>query len=252
MPDSLHHRGRHPADDLLFAPQRRPALAQAVDDLSLLLTRGYAVTAAARLVGDHFQLDERLRKAVERCACVASHASDRNSRRVGISAVAGRALDLDGYNVLITLEAALSGGYLFRGRDGALRDIASVHGTYRRVEETIPALRLLAQFLSEAGVVSSRWLLDAPVSNSGRLKALIEGLAAEVGVAWTVEVVRNPDPILAASKNPVASSDSWILDRCEAWLDLPAALIQSRPEDFPKAEIVEIGKQVSHCGEAVL
>ena len=46
-------------------------------------------------------------------------------------------------NVLITLESALGGGVLLRCRDGCLRDMASLHGTYRIVDETDPALDAL-------------------------------------------------------------------------------------------------------------
>jgi len=79
--------------------------------------------------------------------------------------------------VLITVEAAMSGGVIFVGRDGCFRDLASIHGTYRKVTETIPALQLIGEFLKEAGVTKALWLLDSPVSNSGRLKTLIGELA---------------------------------------------------------------------------
>ena len=89
MPDSLRHRGRHPTDEKLFAAPRRPTLARAVDDLSLLLARGYAEAAAARLVGDHFQLDERQRKAVERSSCADGQARERQARLVDAVSIAG-------------------------------------------------------------------------------------------------------------------------------------------------------------------
>ena len=62
---------------------------------------------------------------------------------------AGQRIAIDGYNVLITIEAAMSGGCIFKARDGCLRDLASIHGTYRKVNETIPALQLIGEFLKE-------------------------------------------------------------------------------------------------------
>jgi len=41
---------------------------------------------------------------------------------------------------------------LMFGRDGALRDMASIHGSYRKVEETVPALELTTQTLAELRV----------------------------------------------------------------------------------------------------
>ena len=82
---------------------------------------------------------------------------------------------LDGYNVLTTIEAALSGGVVLACRDGCYRDMASIHGTYRKVEETPPALMLIGKIAAELGVASCLWYLDSPVSNSGRLKGADPG-----------------------------------------------------------------------------
>jgi hypothetical protein len=119
----------------------------------------------------------------------------------------------------------LSGGLLFRGRDGALRDLASLHSTYRRVEETTRALRLLGSILAAHDATPVRWVLDRPVSNSGRLRDLMLRLAAEESWEWTVEVVWAPDKVLADADAVVVSSDSWVLDHAPAWLNLTAELL---------------------------
>ena len=133
---------------------------------------------------------------------------------------------IDGFNVIITVEAGLAGGVVLVGRDGAYRDLASVHGSYRRVEETTRAIELLGGHLSEAGQV--RWFLDQPVSNSGRLKKVIEGIGGDRGWPWSVEVVRSPDKALCALPGSVvATSDGPLLDRVGAWVDLPAQVIET-------------------------
>ena len=38
--------------------------------------------------------------------------------------------------MLTTIEAALAGGVILAARDGAYRDMASMHGSYRKVAET--------------------------------------------------------------------------------------------------------------------
>jgi len=130
--------------------------------------------------------------------------------------VRGRVLMLDGYNVLTTVEAALGGGVLLRGRDGCLRDMASMHGHYKRVAETGPALEFIGRSLAELGVSGVQVLLDSPVSNSGRLKTMMRQMGEEAGwwggVPWTIELVQDPDPVLAMAKETVATADSVILD----------------------------------------
>ena len=80
MPDQRRHRGRHPADSLLFAAVEEPVLRQATADLSWLLERGYSQGAALKLVGDHLGLRERQRLAVLRSACGESVAAERRQR----------------------------------------------------------------------------------------------------------------------------------------------------------------------------
>ena len=69
MPDKRSHRGPHPADEKLFAPEAISDLRSALADFSLLLTKGYAEKSSLKLVGDKFSLTERQRLAIMRSAC---------------------------------------------------------------------------------------------------------------------------------------------------------------------------------------
>jgi hypothetical protein len=235
MPDSRRHRGPHPEDHRLFHDDRVDDLRKAVGDFSLLLSRGYATPSSLKLVGDHFNLTERQRTAVQRASCGDAAMEIRGRSEIQLSQVANQPLAIDGYNILTTLETALSGGPIFACRDGCFRDMASIHGTYRKVEETIPSLDLLGEFLRTAKVGSVTILLDSPVSNSGRLKAVIENANAD----WKVELVANPDPILAASDQVVVSADSIILDSAKRWVNLARHIITSR---VPDAWVVDLSK----------
>ncbi len=220
MPDTRRHRGRHPADARLFATDRLPALRAAVAELSWLLGRGYATPSALQLVGNRHGLRERQRIAVARCAAGAAERDARLRRRIDPGALAGRDLLVDGFNCLITVEVALSGGLVLLGRDRAHRDLASVHGGWRRVQETEAALAALGEVITAAAPASVLWLLDRPVSNSGRLAALLR----ERG--WQVEVVLAPDRELACRSGVAATGDSAVLDRCATWVDLPGEVIR--------------------------
>ncbi len=225
MGDSRTHRGPHPDDDRLFAPQVAPLLRQAAADLCWLLSRGYTRKSALKLVGDRYDLLARQRVAVSRCTCSDDETVQRKARQAPPADLNGRALWLDGYNVLTTVEAALAGGVILYGRDGTYRDMASMHGTYRKVAETPPALELLGEVIASLGVAESRWYLDRPVSNSGRLKSIMEEVAAAHDWQWTVQLVQNPDTVLSETEQIVATADSVILDRCAAWFNLARATI---------------------------
>ena len=237
MPDKRTHRGPHPADQKLFAPAAIADLRAALADFCLLLTKGYADKSSLKLVGDRFSLTERQRVAVMRSACSDQQLASRNARRIELEELAGRPLAIDGYNVLITVEAAMSGGLIFKGRDGCCRDLASIHGTYRKVAETIPAVQLIGEFLKDAGAGNTLWLLDSPVSNSGRLKTLIRELAEQNRWDWEIRLSISPDAELKKTDAVVASSDSVILGECKTWTNLAAEIITRK---LPSAAVIDL------------
>jgi hypothetical protein len=220
MPDRRAHRGAHPQDHQDFAVANHPALARAVAELSWLLSRHYAEKSALTLVGDHYQFTARQRSAVMRCACSDADLIRRRDHQAAPPEVVGQTLLLDGYNILTTIEAALAGGAIFLARDGCLRDVASMHGSYRKVAETLPALDLLGAILAGLGTAGALWYLDAPVSNSGRLKTIIRDQASRHAWNWQVELVPSPDHELIHASGIVATADSIILNRCQRWFNL--------------------------------
>jgi hypothetical protein len=238
MPDKRQHRGPHPDDAGLFAEGELSRLRGAMADYCLLLSKGYAQPSSLKLVGDKFELTQRQRLALMRSGCTQEQKASRRSRRVSLKSLAGMEVAIDGYNVLITIESALSGGVLMRGVDGCIRDLASVHGTYRHVEETMPALELVGSVLAETYVTRALWLLDAPVSNSGNLKKRMTELAESRGWPWLVRLVTSPDAELKVSTDTAATTDSAILDACGQWVDLAGEIVTSR---LPGVGVVDLG-----------
>lgn len=137
---------------------------------------------------------------------------------------------------MITLEVALSGGLIFEAMDGCYRDIASLHGTYKKVEETIPALELVGVTLQALKVEEVLWYFDAPVSNSGRLKVLLYELAEKYGYNWQVELVNNPDKKIIEHNQISVSCDGWIIDETAQWFNLAKYVIDN---GIPNAEILK-------------
>jgi hypothetical protein len=225
-PDRRRHRGAHPEDARLFADERLAALRVATAELSWLLSRGYQPKSALKLVGDRHALRERQRLAVSRAACPDERAEGRRASRLDAGRVAGSELIVDGFNLVITLEAALAGGVLILCRDGCVRDLSSVHGSYRAVEETQRAVLLAGEALEGLQPASVMWLFDKPVSNSGRLAARVRNIAAERGWPWTVEVEFNPDRTIINSGRVAVTSDSNVLDRAARWLNLSRLLVE--------------------------
>lgn len=202
------------------------------------------MNSSVKLVGDRHQLRERQRLAITRAACADTAREARTQHRLPAEALRGRAVMVDGFNLLVSLEAALSGGVLLHCRDGCLRDMSAVHGSYHAVVETEAAITLVGERLSELQAASVHWLLDKPVSNSGRLAGRIREMAEEHVWPWTVEAVFNPDAnLIAAREAVVVSSDAMVIDGAGCWYNLAADLILSG--HCGSAWVVELGSDPS-------
>ena len=225
-PDSRKHRGAHPEDRKLFAVDQLPTLREAVAELSWLLTREYSMKGALKLVGDKFTLPDRQRLAVSRAVCSDQSKAQRAASCVPIETLKNKPLIVDGFNLIITVEAALSGGVLMVCRDRCIRDLSSVHGSYRSVEETEQAIELIGESLEALKPKSVCWLLDRPISNSGRLAKRIRESATERRWPWRVETTFNPDNEIIFSGELVISADGPLLDRVKQWMNFGRYLIE--------------------------
>ena len=225
------NRGKQSSDDQHFSEKWHPIFTEALDDLCFLLSRGYADGSALQLVGNRYKLNKRQRQALLRTSCSAYEFTNRQTTELTTLELKNKVIEIDGFNLLILLESALSGAFIFKARDGLYRDISSVHGSYKRVVKTEEAIIMTGKLLNDLEVQSVKWYLDQPVSNSGRLKTRLLKLSAAYGFNWEVELVFDPDKVLAKSENVVVSSDGWILNHASQWVNLGAVLVREYIKD---------------------
>ncbi len=207
-------RGYVPEDDRNFSLSALETLRTASRHVSYLINEGYDLKQASTFVGNHFLLSERQRLAIMRSLATKEQAEERKAKEK----TSGEEVWIDGFNTIITLEVMLSDSLLFFCMDGAIRDLAALRGTYRIIPETSDAVRLLLDVLEERGIKSANILLDEPVSNSGRLKALIADVGERYAFALDIRIQRDVDRALFGKEN-VITSDSVILDHCKSWIN---------------------------------
>ncbi|WP_295156145.1 DUF434 domain-containing protein [uncultured Ruminococcus sp.] len=231
-------RGFEPNDIRDFSPKAQEVLHTAAEEVYFLINRGYPVKSVTTFVGNRYQLSERQRLALARVVSPEASITARLSKQLAPEDMAGRCIHIDGFNALITLEIAYSESMLFRCMDGTIRDLAGLHGTYRLIPQTDLAIKALIDTLSELKVSGAVIYLDAPVSNSGRLKTRIYDLCGDIPFKLEVNVTEPVDTILK-SKPLISSGDAIILDECESWFDLTGTVIARRIGDYPYVEFAD-------------
>ena len=218
-------RGYVSSDDQEFGPDAIEKLYKARDDLFYLINNGYKIKIASIFVGNHYLLSERQRMALVRAVSSRDAIKIRKDKEVFCD-LKGETVNIDGFNTIITLEVALSNSLLVKCMDGTIRDLAGLRGTYRLIDKTQVAIIRICEKLEEYKVGTAMFYLDAPVSNSGRLKELILELSKDFNFKVQVENINNVDSVLEKLDN-VITSDAIILDKCKSSINLNKEIIES-------------------------
>ena len=220
-------RGYVPEDERNFAPEAIHIMQTASRHVRYLINEGYDLKQASTFVGNHFLLSERQRLAIMRSLATNEQLAGRRDRQVQITDLDDKEVWIDGFNTIITLEVMFSEGILFECMDGTIRDLAALRGTYRLIPETSEAVRMMLQALQKARISKATILLDEPVSNSGRLKALIADIGEEFGFGLDIQILRDVDRSLYGREN-VITSDSVVMDHCVSWVNLAAECVKGK------------------------
>ncbi len=224
---TMSRRGYVPEDEKQFTGKQLELLQKAADEVQFLLDRGYDVKPVTTFVGNHYLFSERQRLALARSVSAKEYIQKRVNKEL---LQTGRrylpeTVHIDGFNTIITLEVALSGAPVFYCRDGVLRDLAGLRGTYRIIDKTQAAIELLYKQLGLLHISEAVFYLDAPVSNSGRLSGLIRQCAKGYNISVQTQIIPDVDRILE-QMDGVISGDAIILNRCKSWLNVIPAIAE--------------------------
>ncbi len=224
-------RGYVPSDEKEFGEKELEKLHKAGEELYYLANRGYQMKMASTFVGNHYLLSERQRLALVRSISPKESVENRRSKEIKED-LEGRVVNIDGFNTIITLEIAFSDSLLLKCMDGTIRDLAGLRGTYCLIDKTERAIVEIGRLLERKKVKKAVFYLDAPVSNSGRLKELILECLNHVNFEVQIEIIHNVDSVLETLEN-VVTGDAIILDKCKSWFNLTKVVIEEAIGEYP-------------------
>jgi len=197
-------------------------------DFRYLLNRGYPRKVSLDLVGNRYQLTSDLRHLLHRGVFSNADSKLRSKKRLPIEAIRGKKLAIDGYNIIITVEAGVSGQPLTLGDDGFIRDISGLSGRFKKTERTEEAIRLVLDVLKRTKPLQILFLFDAPISRSGQLAQEIRDRLKREHIPGDARAVKVPERILNRFPGVIATSDTAIIDQSEKVVDLAGAILRRR------------------------
>jgi len=217
-----------------------PSLAEAITDFRYLLSRGYHREGALKFVGDRYQLSRQQRLLLYRAIYDKRTADIHRGKLLPPSAVRGRRLAIDGYNVLITIESIFRGRLVILCDDGFVRDISAVHGRHKPTDTTTQALRALLGLLLELKPRYTVFSYDAQVSFSGELAAQTRKLLQEYGLAGEAHAVKQADLFTLQHGEVISSSDAVLIRKANKLVDLAGEIARrSLKEKLPTTKQIE-------------
>ncbi len=226
----VSQRGFDINDKRWFSDKEMTNLKKAKVEIEWLINRQYKIDPVVNFVGDRYQFSLRQRNALKRAICTDENKLLRKSKELSIDKLKEGTIYIDGFNLIITLEVALSEGTLIMGSDGCVRDLAGLRGTYKIIDKTDYALGLIGRFLNKYDAKEVIFYLDAPVSNSGNLRYKILDYGQRWNIKTEVALVNNADVVLE-KLGRVVTSDAAILDKCESYFNLSKYIIAEYIKD---------------------
>jgi hypothetical protein len=202
-------------------------LQEASEDFCYLLNHGYPRKGALELVGNRYGLTFDERHLLHRGVFSDADSESRQKKRIPIERIRNKDVAIDGYNVIITIEAGLSGRPLILGDDGFIRDISGLSGNFRKTERTEKALQLVLDALKRATPRQALFLFDAPISNSGKLAQEVRTRLKREDLPGDAKAVKVPEKILIGYPGLIATSDTAIIDRSKKVVDLAGDILRS-------------------------
>ena len=206
-----------------------PHLQEAATDFRFLLSRGYPRMAALGLVGNRYHLDHTARQLLHRGVFAPELAGARRAKLRLLRELPGRALALDGHNVLITLECAGRGLPLVAADDGFIRDVGEISGAFKVSPATDRVLARVADYLADHTAGPLEVFYDAPLSLSGELARRTREMFAFRNITVQAAAVPVPEQLLSGFTGAIATSDTALIDAHATVVDLAGEIIRRHP-----------------------
>ncbi|MBU7015318.1 MAG: DUF434 domain-containing protein [Theionarchaea archaeon] len=194
---------------------------EATDDLRYLLNRGYRKSYALTVVCNHYQLHNKDRHFLARTVFSDQEAQSIRQKNIPLERIRGKDIALDGYNVLISTEAVLTGDTLICD-DSVVRDIKGVFGKYTITELTYQALQEIFTVLIHYSPHMATFYFDQQVPHSGDLCSFVR-------THFPCTATKHVDLVLAQLNLITATSDSILIRKLDHFIDIPFEILLSKP-----------------------
>ncbi len=225
---------------------RTDVLFEAAKDYKYLLNRGYNAITSLNLVSNHYKLSKEERLALYRSIHSNSIASSILRKTVEPQNLSSDLLIIDGFNVLITLTAALRCKQLIRGDDGFVRDILGVFGRVKYNRILFRAVYYLVYSLFSLNIERIVVVLDKNVKWSKLFSDILYKVLLTYVPYPSIFLAHKSDKKILSLNGIISSSDIVVLMHARKVFDI-AGYIISRFMNYDN--IIDFNKVTATCNK---
>jgi len=200
------------------------SLDKASQDLKYLLDRNYTRTTAINLVVNRYKLSEKNRNLLHRYVFPEKEIRAHRKKLCPLRRMRGKKIVIDGYNVLITVEAVLEGKDAILGMDGILRDVKGIFSKYKFDKNSEKATDKILEKLKKFSPSFTLFIFDSQISKSGELAAFVRERMEEHGLTGDAITSPHADKEIKKLNCITLSSDSIIIENVDRVIDLPSKI----------------------------
>lgn len=197
---------------------------KASEDMKFLLDRGYNRSRVLDLVTDRYLLNLDQKNHLQRMVFSQEDIEKRKNKLLSLKQAREKKIVVDGYNLLITMEAYLQDKKLIRGMDGLMRDNSQVFSNYsfdQKTKEAVDEILSLFQKIDPSYVL---FIFDSQISKSGELCSYVREKIKDYGLKGDARTAKNADKEIKDLNWVTVSSDRAIIDKVDEILDLFSSL----------------------------
>ena len=201
-------------------------LNEASCDLKYLLDRNYRKKIALDFVAGHYGLTTAERNFLVRTVFSEDEIRVHKSKLCQIRDIAKKNVVVDGYNVLITIDAILNHKPLTSAMDGFLRDLSAVFGKYKFDENSKISVEIILKILKEHGPKFVLFVFDSQVSHSGELAAYTKRKLSDFEIEGDAKTSKSADKTIIELNQITLTTDSAIIERVDRVVDFGAEMLK--------------------------
>jgi len=199
---------------------------KAAEDMKYLLDRGYNRNTSLNLTVNRYHLNMRERNYLRRYVFSEKEIQAHKSKLIPITEIRCEKVVVDGFNVLISVDAVLKKRNLVESMDCILRDTSMVFSNYRFDSDTKKTLDALVTLFLKYGPEGVFFVFDSQISRSGELSSYVREKMWEAGISGDASTAKSADKKIIELNHITASSDSHIIESVNQIVDLPRKIKQ--------------------------